>query len=119
MKKQSSLCVSMSVTRSLRRRSTEPEKRLWYRLRDRQLDGRKFRRQVPVDRFVVDFLCHDAKLIVELDGGPHAENIRADLARTEILENCGYRVIRYWNSEILQKLENVLEDILAHLNRRK
>jgi very-short-patch-repair endonuclease len=119
MREQSSLGVSMSIARSLRRRSTEPEKRLWHSLRDRQLDGWKFRRQVPVDRFVVDFLCHDAKLIIELDGGPHAENIRADLARTEILENCGYRVARYWNSEILQNFENVLEDILAHLNRRK
>ncbi|WP_421981848.1 endonuclease domain-containing protein [Roseibium sp.] len=110
---------SISRARSLRKHATEAEIRLWHYLRNRQLGGWKFRRQFPVDRFITDFACIDAKLIVELDGSQHAENAHADAERTRILERCGFRVIRYWNADVLKDTPNVLEDILAHLEMRK
>jgi len=111
--------VTADRARSLRRGSTEAETQLWRFIRNRQLSGWKFRRQVPIDRFVVDFLCREAKLIIELDGSQHAEKTDGDLARTDLLERYGYRVIRYWNSDVLSRTEDVLEDILAHLELRK
>ncbi|AXS42082.1 endonuclease domain-containing protein [Breoghania sp. L-A4] len=108
----------LPFARRLRRSQTEAEARLWHRLRNRQLGGWKFRRQVPVDRFVADFLCEDARLIVELDGGQHAERLAEDAERTAVLEACGYRVARYWNPEIFDNIDGVLEDILAHLEKR-
>lgn len=90
-----------------------------HRLRNRQLNGWKFRRQFPIEKFVADFACVDAKLIVELDGGRHALNQKDDAARTRLLNVFGYRVIRYWNSDVLSNTESVLEDILAHLEHRK
>ncbi|MDQ0349323.1 endonuclease domain-containing protein [Ancylobacter vacuolatus] len=73
--------------RRLRRDQTDVENRLWSRLRDRRLDGLKFRRQAPVDRYIVDFLCVDAKLVIELDGGQHT--VTTDEARTRTIEACG------------------------------
>ncbi|WP_420336079.1 endonuclease domain-containing protein [Roseibium sp.] len=108
-----------SRAKSLRRRATEAETRLWQCLRNRQLGGWKFRRQFPVDRFIADFACMDARLIVELDGSQHVENAQADAERTKILDNCGFKVVRYWNADVLQNTSNVLEDILAHLEKRK
>jgi len=108
-----------STARSLRRRSTEAEMCLWHRLRNRQRNGWKFRRQFPVERFIADFACPDGKLIVELDGSQHAVNSQADGERTRILNSCGYRVVRYWNADVLSDTANVLEDILAHLEQRK
>jgi len=108
-----------SRARSLRRRATEAESKLWYYLRSRQLGGWKFRRQFPVDRFTADFACIDAKLIVELDGSQHAENAVADAETTIILNSCGFKVVRYWNADVLRNTSNVLEDILAHLEKRK
>jgi len=108
-----------SGARSLRRRSTEAEHRLWHHLRNRQLDGWKFRRQFPIERFFADFVCVDAKLIVELDGGHHALNQLGDEERTRLLISFGYRVIRYWNSDVLTNTESVLDDILAHLEKLK
>ena len=109
----------VSRARSLRKGATEAETRLWHHLRNRQLNGWKFRRQFPVDRFIADFACVDAKLIVELDGSQHVDRSDADLERTRVLNNCGYQVIRYWNADVLSKTANVLEDILAHLEKRK
>lgn len=108
----------MSTTRArrLRRDQTDAEKRLWRYLRNRQLGGFKFRRQVPVNRFVVDFLCEEAKLIIETDGGQHAGNSQ-DGDRTRILDATGYRVVRYWNNEVLANTEGVLESLMAELNR--
>ena len=99
--------------RSLRRNATDAEALLWSRLRNRQLYGAKFRRQVPLDRFIADFLCFDARLIVEVDGGQHS--IETDAARTAFLEAAGFRVIRFWNHEVLGNLNGVLETIAAHL----
>jgi len=95
--------------RRLRRDQTDVEKKLWSHLRDRRLDGWKFRRQVPVDRYVVDFLCADARLVVELDGGQHTAE--SDAERTRLIESCGYLVIRFWNNDVTENTEGVLQRI--------
>ena len=107
--------MSVARARALRRRQTEAERLLWSRLRNRQLNGWKFRRQHPIDRFVVDFVSLDAKLIVELDGSGHGMREVSDQNRTLVLESLGFRVQRYWNAEVQASLEAVLEDILSHL----
>ena len=102
-----------SRARSMRGAPTDAELRLWRLLRDRRLNGIKFRRQVPVGPYIVDFLCVGAKLIVEADGSQHAESLR-DKARDAYLESQGWKVLRFWNNEVLQNREGVLETILAH-----
>lgn len=99
----------------LRRDMTEAEKRLWKYLRGRQLEGAKFRRQEPVENRIADFLCVEAKLIIELDGGQHGEQIAADVYRTRQLEAAGYTVLRFWNNDVLSNTEGVLEEILRTL----
>jgi very-short-patch-repair endonuclease len=101
--------------RKLRRDSTDAEKALWRLLRGRQLHGFKFRRQVILEPYIVDFVCFDAKLIIEADGGQHAANLAYDSERAAQLEFMGYRVIRFWNHEILKETEAVLEKIEAIL----
>jgi very-short-patch-repair endonuclease len=100
--------------KSLRRNSTEAEKKLWSLLRDRRLDDWKFRRQVPLGPYVVDFYCSEAKLIVEADGGQHADSV-SDAIRTAWLEKNGYCVKRYWNNDILTNSEGVFIDLLEKL----
>jgi very-short-patch-repair endonuclease len=102
--------------RQLRRDQTDAEQTLWARLRDRQLCGAKFRRQHPVGPFVADFCCPQRKLVVELDGGQHAEEVAADHKRSRFLEEQGYRVLRFWNHDLLQNTEAVLERIAEALN---
>jgi very-short-patch-repair endonuclease len=94
---------------------TEAEKRLWRYLRNRQLQGHKFYRQYPIPPYYVDFLCRDKKLIIEADGGQHSEN-RSDEKRTKYLENKEYKVLRYWNNDILENTEGVMKEILGVLN---
>jgi very-short-patch-repair endonuclease len=107
------------VARVLRRDRTEAEARLWRYLRNRQIEGAKFRFQAPVGPYVADFLCVEAKLIVELDGGQHGVQVEKDAARTKALEAAGYSVIRFWNNDVLVNTEGVLETIrLAVLNVR-
>jgi very-short-patch-repair endonuclease len=101
--------------RKLRRDITDAEKKLWARLRDRQLCGAKFRRQHPMGPFITDFCCVERGLVVELDGGQHAEQSAADQARTDFLESRGYRVLRFWNNDVLTNLEGVVERISAAL----
>ena len=103
------------TARILRRRSTEAETLLWSRLRAGQLDGRKFTRQFPIGKAVVDFAYRSAKLAVELDGGQHALATKKDAARTRMIEAHGYQVIRFWNNDVMSNLDGVLEDILRHL----
>ena len=103
--------------RSLRVNQTDAENRIWNRLRNRELLGFKFRRQVAIDPFIADFLCADAMLIVELDGGQHDERAAADARRTKILESYGYRVLRFWNNDVLANTEGVLEVILSELEK--
>jgi very-short-patch-repair endonuclease len=99
--------------RRLRRDQTEAEARLWRALRDGQLNGIGFRRQHPVAGFVVDFYAPQQKLIVELDGGQHDEPEQRvfDEKRTQILQQQGHRVIRFWNNEVFENLDGVLEEI--------
>ena len=99
----------------MRREPTDVEIKLWNALRDRQLEGYKFRRQVPVAGFIADFMCKDAALIVEVDGGQHAENAGRDEKRTKILNGEGFRVVRFWNNEVLQNLDGVLQELLREL----
>ena len=104
--------------RQLRSSGSDAEKRLWSCLRNRQLLGFKFRRQHPVGRFIVDFYCHEARVAIEMDGGQHAEEYQSayDARRTELLQVKGIKVIRFWNNEVLQNLEGLLETIAATLN---
>ena len=107
--------VRTARSRALRRDQTEAERKLWSMLRNRQLDGCKFRRQQPIDRYFADFACVEARLIVELDGGQHSDRVLHDAERTEILERLGWRVIRFWNHEVLSEGGGVAETILAAL----
>jgi very-short-patch-repair endonuclease len=99
--------------RAMRRAPTDAERRLWRLLRDRRLDGLKFRRQVPVGPYIADFLCVGTRLIVEADGSQHAENSR-DKVRDAHLAGEGWRLLRFWNHEVIQNREGVLDTILAH-----
>ena len=101
--------------RQLRRDSTEAERVLWELLRNRQLGGHKFRRQTPIGPFFVDFVCMESRLIVELDGSQHQQQAQYDAERTQALESEGFRVKRFWNSEILTDLESVADSILMEL----
>ncbi len=101
-------------SRKLRRGATEAETRLWQALRSRQLLGFKFRRQAPIGAYVADFLCEHARLIIEVDGGQHADN-PADAARTAVLEAAGYSVLRFWNNDVLENIDGVLEEIARTL----
>ncbi|WP_349258714.1 endonuclease domain-containing protein [Steroidobacter sp.] len=101
--------------RTLRANSTEAEQRLWANLRNRRLAGFKFRRQQPLGPYIVDFVCVERKLIVEADGGQHADRREYDDARSEYLERRGYRVLRFWNNDVLLETEAVLEVILKGL----
>jgi adenine-specific DNA-methyltransferase len=101
--------------RQLRRDQTDAEQVLWGRLRDRQLCDAKVRRQHPIGPFITDFCCPQRKLIVELDGGQHAVEIAADQKRSRFLEGEGYRVLRFWNHEVLTNTAGVLERIAEML----
>src|SRR5437868_6373983 len=104
--------ATVPLARKLRLMLTDAEIRLWSRLRRKQLSAFRFRRQHPLGPYVVDFFCAEAKLIVEVDGGQHADD---DEARTRWLEARGYRVIRFWNNDVLANTEGVLQMILAAL----
>lgn len=97
--------------RELRKHLTEAEQRLWLRLKRRQVAGMKFRRQQPIGPFVVDFVCFERKLIIEVDGGQHAEQVSYDAERSRWFEAQGYRVLRFWNNEVLADTDTVAEVI--------
>jgi very-short-patch-repair endonuclease len=101
--------------RKLRSNATDAETKLWFAVRDRRLAGFKFVRQNSIGRYVVDFICRDQKLIIEVDGGQHAES-ESDKVRDAYLASEGYRVLRFWNSDVLRNIDGVLETILASLN---
>ena len=104
------------AARTLRQNSSDAERRLWSWLRDRQLLGFKFVRQQPVGRYIADFACREADLVVELDGGQHAESLR-DTQRTADLARYGYGVIRFWNNDVLTNIEGTLQAIAERLNK--
>jgi very-short-patch-repair endonuclease len=103
-----------SRARELRRNQTEAEERLWQELRGRRLQGEKFVRQYQIDNFIADFACRSARLAVELDGGQHSQSER-DTGRTRIIEAQGYRVVRFWNNEVLENMDGVLQTIAREL----
>ena len=103
--------------RSLRRAMTDAESRLWHLLRDRQMSGSKFRRQVPIGRYIVDFACHEAKLIIEVDGGQHDRQSEDEIRRTEVLKGQGYRVLRFWNHDVLANPQGVWTTIVDDMRR--
>ena len=101
--------------RELRRSPPKPERRLWNALRNRQIAGAKFRRQHKIDRFFADFACAEAKLVVELDGASHNERQTYDGDRTAILEACGWQVVRFTNTAVIEQLTATVEAIEAAL----
>ena len=104
--------------RELRQPQTAAEQKLWSALRNRQLGGFKFRRQHPIDRFIVDFYCHECALVVEVDGDSHVSQIEYDEARTEWLNDRGYNVVRFTNLEVQRQLPAVLEAIWQECAKR-
>jgi very-short-patch-repair endonuclease len=104
-----------SRERNLRNSQTDSEAKLWRHLRDRRLGGYKFRRQHRIETYFVDLVCPEAKLIVEVDGGQHADRTTQDRQRTIVLEGLGYRVVRFWNDEVLARTNDVLTEILRAL----
>ena len=101
--------------RNLRRNSTNAETAFWSRVRNRQLSGRKFRRQASIGPYIVDFLCAEANLIVELDGGQHGPEV--DAARTAYLKAKNFHLIRFWNNDVLLNMEGMLLVVLDELSR--
>jgi very-short-patch-repair endonuclease len=99
-----------NIARQLRRNATIAEQQLWYRLRSRSLYGVKFVRQEPIGPYIVDFVCREQRLIIEVDGGQHAENER-DVVRDRWLRDHGYRVLRFWNNDVIENADGVLEAI--------
>jgi len=102
----------------LRARQTDMERWLWSRLRDRRLNGYKFRRQVPIGPYIADFVCMPARLIVELDGSQHAEQEAYDRRRERYLLEHGYEVLRFWNNAVWENLEGLLMAVLLAVERR-
>ena len=104
--------------RQLRNNMTLQEQKLWYYLRNRQINNCRFRRQYPVGNYIVDFVCRSKHLIIEVDGGQHnkSENINYDDERTKYLKSCGFNVIRFWNNEIDENIEDVYNKILRYLD---
>ena len=106
------------LSRNLRRSQTEAEILIWKHLRNRRLGGYKFRRQEIIGQYIVDFVCFDEKLIIELDGGQHANQVDVDSKRTEVLKSYGYIVLRFWNDDVFLNTGSVLSDIMRKLDSR-
>ena len=104
---------TIEKARRLRANQTDVERLLWSKIRDRQLSGFKFRRQVPIGRYIVDFVCKEAALIIALDGGQHSSITKYEADRRRWLEQHGWRVLRFWNNDVIENLSGVLEVILA------
>jgi very-short-patch-repair endonuclease len=102
---------TLTNAKSLRSNQTEAEARLWYHLRAHRFMGLKFKRQKPVGRYIADFVCCERRLIIELDGGQHSEQVTYDQRRDAWLRSRGYTVLRFWNNDVMQQLEGVLEQI--------
>jgi very-short-patch-repair endonuclease len=103
--------------RGLRRRMTDAERKLWFAVRDRRFAEFKFRRQVPLGPYIADFVCFDARLVVEVDGGQHADSV-ADDERDRWFAANNFLVLRYWNNDVLRNLEGVLTSLLEVLGQR-
>jgi len=99
--------------KKLRQDSTDAENKLWYFLKAKQLNGLKFRRQQPIGNYIVDFVCFSKKIVIELDGGQHDEiqNLIKDQLRDQWLNSEGYKVLRFWNHDVLENIEGVYDEI--------
>ncbi len=106
----------ISNARNLRKNLTEVEKVLWYWLRKKNISGARFRKQAPIGNYIADFACHNPKLIIELDGGGHALQQNYDKKRDDWLRKEGFYILRFWNNEITENIENVLEIIYNQIN---
>jgi very-short-patch-repair endonuclease len=104
--------------RELRKNLTEAELTLWKHLRLRQFGGYKFRRQQPIGKYIVDFVCLEKRLIIEVDGGQHSEQVSYDLERSAWLEEQGFRVLRFWDNQVLKETEAVKEVIIGPLGHK-
>jgi very-short-patch-repair endonuclease len=119
MKDAASLSSSLSRLReragvrakTLRGNQTDAEKLMWHRLRNRQLLELKFRRQCPIGRYIADFACLEIGLVIELDGGQHVEQLAYDTARAHEMERLGFRTLRFWDNEVLNETDAVMEKI--------
>lgn len=107
-----------TIARNLRKNRTKEEAILWKLLRNRQFFGLKFKRQFPIGNYVVDFVCEEKKLVIEIDGGQHnvPENIKEDKIRTNFIESKGYKVLRFWNNDINLNIQGVYETSLNAVN---
>ena len=101
----------IALGKVLRKRPTDAELLLWKQLRLKQLEGLKFRRQQPIDNYIVDFVCFERRIVIEVDGGQHAIQKEDDILRDTYLTQQGFQVLRFWNNEVLQNINGVLEVI--------
>jgi very-short-patch-repair endonuclease len=104
--------------RRLRKNMTDAERALWRYLRLRQLDGYKFRRQVPIGPYIADFVCLKAMLVIEVDGGQHADAVAYDSRRDEFMRGQGYGILRFWNNEVLSNIAGVWDVIASEIDAR-
>lgn len=102
---------ALTNAKILRANQTDAEQRIWYHLRAHRFMGLKFKRQKPLGHYIVDFVCVEQRLIIEIDGGQHAEQTEYDQRRDVWLQSQGYTILRFWNNEVMQQLESVLEQI--------
>jgi very-short-patch-repair endonuclease len=112
---------STLISRKLRTNQTDAETKLWNRIRNRQINGDKFVRQEPIGRYICDFVCREKLVVIEVDGGQHSESAR-DEVRDRYLRTQGYRVIRFWNNDVLSNIEGVLtviDDELREIAKSK
>ena len=109
------ICMGTDRARVLRKNSTDAERKLWQHLRRSQANGCKFRRQQPIGPYIVDFVCFEKRLIVEVDGGQHVQQIEDDNVRTEWLRSQHLKVLRFWNNQVLKEIGDVQLSILRKL----
>ncbi len=107
--------MTIARAKQLRSALTDAERRLWYRLRAHRFDGYKFKRQAPIGSYTVDFVCYDRHVIIEVDGGQHAGSI-PDRIRDDWLTSQGFRILRFWNDDVLNRTDIVLAEIAKSLD---
>lgn len=106
----------LPLARSLRANQTDAERLLWKHIRAGRFEGHKFKRQQPLGCYIVDFVCFEAMLVIELDGGQHSDRVNEDAERTRWLESQGFRALRFWNNEVIENMEGVWASIAAALS---
>ncbi len=111
------ITTSQAKAKQLRHHLTDPEQILWYHLRANRFYGHHFRRQYPIGNYIVDFCCVNKKLIIELDGDSHGDQVSYDLKRTSFLQLQGYVVLRYWNNEVMNNLDGILENLKTTIDK--